>query len=266
MAAAAEVARVHDEHGFLGVFAGPNPILGRNLDDPVLRPGVGGAVRPRHGRSGCTRAACRRSPRRAPTGSPTPSSGTSARTRWSRWCAAVSLIYGGVLERFPGARGWRSSKPGAAGCRSGSSAWTTTTRRASNATSAPPSCSPCRRATTSAGSASCRPTPTRTMLEQVIAVLGDDRIVFSTDYPHPDSKYPHAVDSFLALAGRERRAASAGSSGTTPLASTTSTNSGVRRRAALTVGAAGGGACAVDEWSRLSSARRPGRPSGRSGP
>ena len=32
------------------------------------------------------------------------------------------------------------------------------------------------------------------MLEQVIAVLGDERIVFSTDYPHPDSKYPHAVD------------------------------------------------------------------------
>ena len=39
------------------------------------------------------------------------------------------------------------------------------------------------------------------MLEQVIAVLSDDRIVFSTDYPHPDSKYPHAVDSFLALPG-----------------------------------------------------------------
>jgi len=25
-------------------------------------------------------------------------------------------------------------------------------------------------------------------------------VVFSTDYPHPDSKYPYAVDSFLSLA------------------------------------------------------------------
>jgi predicted TIM-barrel fold metal-dependent hydrolase len=39
------------------------------------------------------------------------------------------------------------------------------------------------------------------MLAQVIELIGDDRIVFSTDYPHPDSPWPHAVDSFLALAG-----------------------------------------------------------------
>jgi predicted TIM-barrel fold metal-dependent hydrolase len=36
-------------------------------------------------------------------------------------------------------------------------------------------------------------------LAHVIDVLGDDRIVFSTDYPHPDSKFPHAVSSFLGL-------------------------------------------------------------------
>ena len=39
------------------------------------------------------------------------------------------------------------------------------------------------------------------MLAPVIELLGDERIVFSTDYPHPDSKYPHAVESFLALPG-----------------------------------------------------------------
>jgi predicted TIM-barrel fold metal-dependent hydrolase len=38
-----------------------------------------------------------------------------------------------------------------------------------------------------------------TFLAHVIDVLGNDRIVFSTDYPHPDSKFPHAVSSFLAL-------------------------------------------------------------------
>jgi predicted TIM-barrel fold metal-dependent hydrolase len=29
--------------------------------------------------------------------------------------------------------------------------------------------------------------------------FGDDNLVFSTDYPHADSKYPRAVDSFLKL-------------------------------------------------------------------
>ena len=31
--------------------------------------------------------------------------------------------------------------------------------------------------------------------------LGDDNVVFSTDYPHPDSAFPHAVDELLALEG-----------------------------------------------------------------
>jgi predicted TIM-barrel fold metal-dependent hydrolase len=29
--------------------------------------------------------------------------------------------------------------------------------------------------------------------------FGDDNVVFSTDYPHPDSKFPHGVDKFLSL-------------------------------------------------------------------
>ena len=28
--------------------------------------------------------------------------------------------------------------------------------------------------------------------------MGDGRILFETDYPHPDSKYPRAVSTFLA--------------------------------------------------------------------
>ena len=27
----------------------------------------------------------------------------------------------------------------------------------------------------------------------------DDNVVFSTDYPHPDTKFPHAVEKFLEL-------------------------------------------------------------------
>ncbi len=34
---------------------------------------------------------------------------------------------------------------------------------------------------------------------QYVDVFGDDNLVFSTDYPHADSKYPHAVRSFLGL-------------------------------------------------------------------
>jgi len=33
----------------------------------------------------------------------------------------------------------------------------------------------------------------------VIRWLGDEHIVFETDFPHPDSKYPHATEHFLAL-------------------------------------------------------------------
>jgi predicted TIM-barrel fold metal-dependent hydrolase len=31
-----------------------------------------------------------------------------------------------------------------------------------------------------------------------VQTFGDDNVVFSTDYPHPDSKFPHAVEAFLA--------------------------------------------------------------------
>ena len=34
-------------------------------------------------------------------------------------------------------------------------------------------------------------------VKHVVQYMGDDQIVFSTDWPHPDSKYPNAVESFL---------------------------------------------------------------------
>ena len=36
-------------------------------------------------------------------------------------------------------------------------------------------------------------------VRHVIDAIGDDRIVFSTDFPHGDSKFPRAVESFLRL-------------------------------------------------------------------
>jgi predicted TIM-barrel fold metal-dependent hydrolase len=36
-------------------------------------------------------------------------------------------------------------------------------------------------------------------VRQYVEWFGDDNLVFSTDYPHADSKYPHAVDAFRRL-------------------------------------------------------------------
>jgi predicted TIM-barrel fold metal-dependent hydrolase len=33
----------------------------------------------------------------------------------------------------------------------------------------------------------------------VIEYLGDDNIVISTDYPHIDCRWPHALDEFLSI-------------------------------------------------------------------
>ena len=43
--------------------------------------------------------------------------------------------------------------------------------------------------------------PDEALAAQTMATLGDDNIVISSDWPHDDSAYPHAVDEFLALEG-----------------------------------------------------------------
>ena len=40
--------------------------------------------------------------------------------------------------------------------------------------------------------------PDEYLVYHMIEELGDTHILFETDYPHPDSKYPHAVETFLA--------------------------------------------------------------------
>ncbi len=37
------------------------------------------------------------------------------------------------------------------------------------------------------------------LLHQVVEVIGDERILFASDYPHPDAHYPGFVDTFLEL-------------------------------------------------------------------
>jgi predicted TIM-barrel fold metal-dependent hydrolase len=42
--------------------------------------------------------------------------------------------------------------------------------------------------------------PEEALSKYVVAELGDDNLVLSTDWPHDDSRYPHAIDTFLGLA------------------------------------------------------------------
>ena len=39
------------------------------------------------------------------------------------------------------------------------------------------------------------------LVEDVVKRLGDENLVFSTDYPHPDSAYPHATEEILSIDG-----------------------------------------------------------------
>ena len=43
--------------------------------------------------------------------------------------------------------------------------------------------------------------PDEHLLAQTIASIGDDNIVISTDWPHDDSAYPQAINTFLGLEG-----------------------------------------------------------------
>jgi predicted TIM-barrel fold metal-dependent hydrolase len=201
--AAAEAARCAEDLGFGAVFVRPNPVNGRNFDDPALDPlwetmsSLGMALGIHEG--GFPRL-------------PQVVNGRLADSEQRHICthpmeqmiAAVSLIYGGVLERFPGLRvafleagcGWvpfwlhRMDEH-----------WDNSVRRdfgAARSLTMPPSQYFHRQCYVSAD-------PDEYMLGEVIELIGDDRIVFSTDYPHPDSPWPQAVSSFLKLSGVSSR-------------------------------------------------------------
>ena len=38
-----------------------------------------------------------------------------------------------------------------------------------------------------------------TLVKDVINSMGDDNILISTDYPHIDCRWPHALDTFLSI-------------------------------------------------------------------
>ena len=41
--------------------------------------------------------------------------------------------------------------------------------------------------------------PEEKLSKHVVTELGDENLVVSTDWPHDDSRFPHAIDTFLEL-------------------------------------------------------------------
>lgn len=198
-AAAAEARRAVHELGMVGVFVRPNVVDGRTLDDRAYDPlydalqtlGVPLGLH-EGGKAGHLQAGADRF--------------TDLEMQHicthpiEQMCAAVALIYGGVLDRFPALDvvfleagcGWvpfwlermdehhdNALARNFGGTRSRELRPTEYFRRQCYVSA----------------------NADETFLGHVAEHIGEDRIVFSSDYPHPDAPFPHAVDEFLALEG-----------------------------------------------------------------
>ena len=85
----------------------------------------------------------------------------------------------------------RSSRPASAGCRSSSTACTSTSRSAATGSTAAGSA--IRRSICEAGNIWTTCEPEEPILPGVIDVLGDDFIMFASDYPHWDGEWPEST-------------------------------------------------------------------------
>ena len=198
-AAAAEARRCAEELGFRAAFVRPNPVGGRNFDDPAYDP-IWEVMSAHAMALGVHEGGFPRLPQVVRGRLTHPEQVHICCHPMEQMIAAVSLIYGGVLERFPGLKvafleagcGWvpfwlhRMDEH-----------WENSTGRnfgVEHVLRQAPSEYFRRQCYVSADAGEY-------MLAQVIDLIGDDRIVFSTDYPHPDSPWPHAVEEFLGLPG-----------------------------------------------------------------
>ena len=199
-AAIAEARRAVRELGAVAVIGNPNPINGRHVHDPAVEPlwdaieelGVPVGFHPT-GQSSLRDDIARRY-LDTPNGRVI---GVAGRNPVELMMAFGSMAAGGVLERHPGLRCaflegtcgwlpwylWRLDE-----------AWEKFGPGSDVQISAPPSqyfFRQCYIAT----DADEKP------LRQVIEAIGDDAIVVSTDYPHSDGLFPHAMAEFVALEG-----------------------------------------------------------------
>jgi predicted TIM-barrel fold metal-dependent hydrolase len=189
-----EARRAVEELGFRAVFMRPNPVKGRNWHDPYFEPlwaelerlrvplgfheGFGPYLPQVGDRFGAdlqmVHTACH---------------------PMEMMLAVISMIGGGVLERHPDLRVaflegncgwvpfllWRLDEH-----------YEVTFRRPDSQLTMKPSEYFRRQCFVSVEA-------DEDFVKQVIEAIGDDTIVFSTDWPHGDSKYPHAVESFMKL-------------------------------------------------------------------
>ena len=201
-AAAAEAKRCATDLGFRGAFVRPNPIGGRAFDDPAYED-LWSVMSEHEMTLGIHEGGFPRLPQVVEGRLHHPQQVHICTHPMEQMISAVSFLYGGVLARSPGLKvafleagcGWvpfwlhRMDEH-----------WEDATRKdfgLTGITEKPPSEYFRRQCFVSADSSEY-------MLAQVIELIGDDRIVFTTDYPHPDSPWPHAVDEFLALPGVSR--------------------------------------------------------------
>jgi predicted TIM-barrel fold metal-dependent hydrolase len=189
-----EARRSVEELGFRAVFMRPNPVKGRNWHDPYFEPlwaelerlqvplgfheGFGPYLPQVGDRFGAdlqmVHTACH---------------------PMEMMLAVISMIGGGVLERHPNLR---------VAFLEGNCSWVpfllwrldehyeVTFRRPDSPLTMKPSDYFKRQCFVSVEA-------DEDFVKQVIEYMGDDTIVFSTDWPHGDSKYPHAVDAFMTL-------------------------------------------------------------------
>jgi uncharacterized protein len=197
--AAAEAERCATELGFRGIFVRPNPVGGRNFDDPEYEPLWD--VMSRHSMAlGIHEGGFPRLPQVVNGRLTDPLQVHICTHPMEQMIAAVSIVYGGVLERHPGLRvafleagcGWvpfwlhRMDEH-----------WANSSQRdfgSPHVLQRAPSEYFRRQCYVSADSSEY-------MLSQVIELIGDEHIVFTTDYPHPDSPWPKAVAEFMSLPG-----------------------------------------------------------------
>jgi uncharacterized protein len=202
--AAAEARRAVRELGAVAVVGNPNPINGRHVHDPAFEPlwaaieelGVPVGFHPT-GISSLRDDIARRYLDH-PNGRVI---GTAARNPMELMLAFASLAAGGVLERHPALRcaflegtcgwlpwwlwrldeAWEKFGPGSEVQVSGLPS-EYFFRQCYVATDAD-----------------------EKVLAQVVAAVGDDNIVVSTDYPHSDGLFPDAINEFVALEGVDQK-------------------------------------------------------------
>jgi predicted TIM-barrel fold metal-dependent hydrolase len=195
VAATAEAARVA-QAGFRGVFVRPNPIRGRRLDDPAYEPlwalceARGLAVGVHEGQGALLPAA-------GADRFSSFSASHAASHPMEQMLAMLALITGGVLDRHPGLRVgflesgcgwlpywlWRMDEH-----------WEKWEGVAGEPRLPIKPSDYFRRQCW----ISCE--PDEPYVGRVLDWIGEDRLLFASDYPHPDHKWPETVETMLAMA------------------------------------------------------------------